>query len=487
MSYSLGAVVLVSAGLAVAGLAAVAGGGRAEAVTIYPAPRGEQLSTLFTLRVEGRRAPVYQAKVAPADPASRWRAMDNPATSANYYAKAAFAIFDMRRPVRVEVGSREPVRSVRILPTSLGIQPRVRGRTVTFTLAAPRPVTVEVNGDWVGVLHIFANPPETDVPSPDDPNVIFFGPGIHEVTRKVVTSGQTVYVAGGAVVRTVVGPDEPYTINPRSGLRSYAPTFELRGSGIQFRGRGIVDASACPTHARNMILVRGSDITIEGVVLRDSSVWTMPIRESDRVTVRNVKIIGRRANSDGINICNSRDVLVEDCFIRTLDDLVVVKTDKGVGKAARIVVRRCVLWNEVAHALSVGAELREDVDDVLFEDSDIIRDRGREWTLRVFHSDAATVSNIRFVNLRIEESPRLASVWIGRAMWSRDPERGRVRGVLFRDIVAKADPLRIELVGYDADKAVEDVVFQNVVVNGRPLTRADVTANAYVRGVRVTP
>ena len=70
------------------------------------------------------------------------------------------------------------------------------------------------------------------------------------------------------------------------------------------------------------------------MILRDSSTWTMPIRQSDRVTVKNVKLLGYRANSDGIDICNSRDVTVEDCFIRTLDDLIVVKTDRGQGERA---------------------------------------------------------------------------------------------------------------------------------------------------------
>src|ERR1017187_9234728 len=46
------------------------------------------------------------------------------------------------------------------------------------------------------------------------------------------------------------------------------------------------------------------------------------------------------------DICNSRDIAVEGCFIRTLDDLVVVKTDKGQGEAHHIVAKDCVLWNE---------------------------------------------------------------------------------------------------------------------------------------------
>ena len=52
----------------------------------------------------------------------------------------------------------------------------------------------------------------------------------------------------------------------------------------------------------------------------------MPILYSDRVSVMNLKILGYRANSDGIDIYSSRDVAVQGCFIRTVDDLITVKS-----------------------------------------------------------------------------------------------------------------------------------------------------------------
>ena len=436
-------------------------------------PAGEERSNAYTVRVEDRDIPVYAVKVAPADPARRWKAMDDKVRSAEYFDKAAFAYFDMREPVAVTVTCPEPITAAKILPGSFKIVPIIEGRQLTFSLAEPKPVTIEVNGNWVGALHLFANPPEAPAPRPDDPNVIYFGPGIHEVDGLTVRSGQTVYVAAGAVVKG--------TADRR------APVFTLEGERIVLRGRGIIDGSLCPTHSRNLLLVRGKDISVEGVIFRDSSVWTIPIRQSDRVTVKNVKLLGYRANSDGIDVCNSRDVTIEGCFIRTLDDLIVVKTDKGQGEARRIVAKKCVLWNEVAHALSVGAEIRENVDDVLFEDCDVIHDKGREWTLRVFHCDAARVSNVRFENIRIEESPRLISLWIGTFVWTRDRERGHIQGVTFKDICAVADPLRIELNGFDGSHAVSNVVFQNVQVNGRGLTEGDVKANAFVRNVSIGP
>ena len=232
-------------------------------------------------------------------------------------------------------------------------------------------------------------------------------------------------------------------------------------------------------------MVKGNDIVVEGVIFRDSSTWTIPIRQSDRVTIRNVKLLGRRANSDGIDICDSDHVTIEDCFIRTLDDLIVVKTFKRPTR--HVLARNCVLWNEVAHALSIGAELRKDVDDVVFSNCDVIHDMGREWTLRVFHCDGSRISNIRFENLRIEESPRLISLWINHAMYSAGPERGHIDNVEFKNIQASANPLRVSLQGFDDTHLVENVFFDNVVINGTRLSPEDVKTNAFVKNVSFLP
>ena len=459
----------------------------AAAVVVAAAPEGEELSKDFTVKVDDRSVPVYVARVASSDPALRWRAMDDKTNSASFFELASFGSFDMNGLVKVTVTCSDTLQSAKVLPTSAGIIPEVQGKSLTFTLAEPRPLTIEVNGHWTRALHLFANPPEQNAPKPGDKNVIYFGPGIHEITHLTVGDNQTVYIAGGAVVRGVIGPDEKFSISGYSGLKTYSPTLSLRGTNITLRGRGIIDGTRSTTHARNLVLVQGSDIRLEGVILRDSSTWNVPIRRSDRVSVQNVKILGYRANSDGIDICSSRDVMVEGCFLRTLDDLIVVKTDRGQGESRRIVAKNCVLWNEVAHALSVGAELREKVDDVLFTDCDVIHDMGREWSLRVYHCDSAIVSNVRFENLRIEESPRLISLWIGKAVWTRDHEAGHIDGVTFRNIRATAHPLHVELKGFDDKHAVENVLFQNVVANGAELKPGDIKTNAFVRNIRMEP
>lgn len=469
-------------------LSTCAKGVREGTVTVYSAPKGEMLSKEYRVSVAGKEVPVYIAKVAPEDAERRWKAMDDKKNSADFFDSACFAYFDLRGTETVTVTSPEPITSIKILPSSLKITPSIQGNSASFQVESPKNLTIEINGEWIRSLHLFINPPEANVPKPDDPNVIYFGPGIHEISHMVVGDNKTVYIAGGAVVRAIIGPDEEFRISGYSGLRTYSPTIELRGRNIKVRGRGIIDASGCTTHARNMLMVRGSNISIEGIILRDSPHWTIPLRGCDSVTIDNVKLIGYRANSDGIDICNSRNVIVENCFIRTLDDLIVIKTPRwGKGEVKNIIARNCVLWNQVAHGLSIGAEITSDISDVLFTDCDIIHDQGREWSLRVYHTDAARVSNIRFENIRIEESIKCISLWINKAVWTSDKERGHINGITFKDINVAGTPLTVELKGFDEGHLVEDVFFENVVLNGKPLTNEMIRTNKFVKNISVKP
>lgn len=452
-------------------------------VIVYQAPEGIVLNSKYKVAVEGKDVPVFNVKVGHADREQRHIGMDDKANSANYYDIAGMAYFDLKRgPVTVTVTVADDIKEAKILPTSYGITPVVDGKTLKFQVDKPQNLTIDINGDYVRSLHLFVNEEEKDIPDPNDPDVVYFGPGIHEVSTMQIGDNKTVYIAGGAYIQGIIAPDEPFGISGYSGLKVYrGATFALRGKNIKIRGRGIIDQDRCTTHARNMVSVNGEDISMEGIILLNSSTWTIPVRNSKNVKIDNVKLIGHRANSDGIDICASWDVLVENCFIRTLDDLIVVKTTKGTGPAGRIVARKCVLWNEVAHALSVGAEITAPVEDVLFEDCDVIHDHCREWSLRVYQTDKALVKNIRFENIRIEESYRFASLWIGEAIWTSDNERGHIEDVVFRNIQAAGpNPLYAEFKGYDKDHAVRNVLLENVVLNGKRLTMDDVRKNEFV-------
>jgi hypothetical protein len=192
--------------------------------------------------------------------------------------------------------------------------------------------------------------------------------------------------------------------------------------------------------------------------------------------------------------------------MRTLDDLVVIKSFEDQGEVKNIHVRKCVLWNELAHALSIGAEVRENVSNVLFEDCDVIHDVGRETALRIYHCDSALISDVTFQNIRIEEARRLISVWIGTTRWTKTEERGHIKDVTFRNITAVSAPIdptltgfqdgsdwkpyvikdyaSMELIGFDQDHIVENVLFDNVMLDEKKVGSQNVTMNEFVENIR---
>jgi hypothetical protein len=143
------------------------------------APAGEALSEDYQLAVAGRKVPVYACRVSAMPFNQVWPGYQRPLDQTEL---AAFACWDMSAPVTVEVRCRRAPKSVVVRPASLGIVPKLDGDRIAFKLDRPRPLVVEVDGTH-HALHLFASPPEKDIPAPDAPGVRYFGPGVHRPGR----------------------------------------------------------------------------------------------------------------------------------------------------------------------------------------------------------------------------------------------------------------------------------------------------------------
>ncbi len=450
-----------------------------DAVVTYPAPPGEKASEDYKVDAGGKSVFVYTAPVLRGGPAS-------------------FAYFDFSGSITVSVASPRKIGTVKILPTSYGIKPAVSENSVSFTLRKPANLTIEMNASVERPLHLFANPPEAHRPNPNGKDVIYFGPGVHEVATLRPKSGQTVYLAGGAILRAGIPPDEKPTEEKNwRGNKVWAALLETHGGqGVKVRGRGILDLGPLPWHARTAMWFGGSqDVLVEGIIVLDAPAWVVAIHNSKHVIVRNVKQLCARENSDGIDICNSQDVLVEDCFLRNNDDEVCVKTlsPPPAMESKNIVVRRCVVWNDRARGLGITSETRANISNVLFKDCDIIHDFSGGFdcaALAILVSDSGTMSNIRFEGIRVEDCRNtLVNCWIGADMWGHDKIRGHIKGVTFKDIVVmgKAIPV-MKLTGCDDAHLIENVRIENLRIQGS-LTRGaepvKLQTNAYVRGLAI--
>lgn len=435
-------------------------------VVTYPAPQGGDLSTDYEVTADGKKIDLYRARTL--DPPFADKQWD-------YGGPYSFANFDMAGQVEVRVTSKRSLTETVIRPVSAGVQAKVvDDHTLTFRLDRARKLSIEPDGRS-GPLLLFANPMQKAPPKADDPNVVYFGPGVHKPGKIELGPGQTLYLAGGAVVKGGV---------------------IARGDDITICGRGILcgnDWQWRQGPTPTVIAIQGNNVNVCGITIRGASHWTIVPRHSRHVTVRNVKLCNSRVqNDDGINPCNSQDVLITDCFIRSDDDCVAMKginfaeTDNNV---QRVTVENCILWCDRARIFLLGHESRakymsqitlKNLDIIHFTMTPFLFEPGEDMRL-----EDVTVSNVRMHGEGQREFIRLRPV-VNQYMHKQTP--GYVSDIRFENvtITGKPGPYLVQLMGADAEHNVKDVTFRNVTLLDRPLTAAseNVHLGEHVEGVK---
>ena len=438
-------------------------------VMTYPAPQGEALSGDYQVWADGKKVDVYTARVLDAPFVGKeW----------DYGGNYSFANFDLKGACDVRITSKRSLRDAIIRPDQADVQMKLEGDfTLIVSLGGPRKLSIEPDGKR-GPLLLFANPPEENALKAASPGIIFFGPGIHQAGRILVTNQQTLYLAGGAVVK--------------GGVLA-------QGNDIRIAGRGILDSSDYewrkgPTP--HIVSIHGTNIEVSGITIRGASHWTVVPRESRNVTVRGIKICGGRVqNDDGINPCNSQDVLITDCFIRSDDDCVALK---GLDMSApnnnveRITVESSILWCDRARIFLLGHESRaaymrgiklRNLDIIHFVMTPFLFEPGEEMRL-----EDVTVENVRIHGEGQGELLRLKPV-VNQYMRTQVP--GRIRDVRFRYVTLTGKPgaYRVQIAGADEKHDVRGVTFDDVEIISEKLRAGSdrLQVGKFVDGLQFSP
>jgi hypothetical protein len=423
------------------------------------------------------------------------------------FEQGAFGLFSLAQPVEVEICTGFDVRWVDVRPKSAGLAAAIEPdhHTVRFRLSAASALTVEFNRDLTRVLHLFAFAPEEAPPTSGAPRVRYYGPGLDEAGLIDLGDGETLYLAPGSWVK--------------GNVRS------IGTKNVTIRGRGVLDGSDVGgrTHAavigpgskglQNMVyLERTEGAKIEGITIFNSpGAWTVFLTRTTGTRVDGVRILNPSVHygDDGFDIDSSCDVLVENVFVRTNDDCVVVKNLEDVD-THDITVRHAVLWDMPAggNGLEIGFETRNQrIHDVRFEDIDIIHvERGA--AISIHNGDAALIEKVTYDNIRVEDARRKlidfavvyaqygadrptsdeensrrldrGGTWDGLLSYTlqEKPERARFRGhirnirVKNLQVVDGALPYSV-LAGFDADHPVEQVVVEGLRYLGKPILTFD--------------
>ena len=483
-------------------------------IKIYPVADTELSHDGYQVKLNGQFVKLDTARVSAVPLNRRWPGHQR---STEQTELCNFLSFAMDEPVSFEILPKEPFESVTVRPRSLGIEPVITEEgAIRFTLDRPAFFTVEPYGRH-NALHVFADPMPDYHVEPQDRDVIFFSPGIHEVGQIELHSNQTLYLEAGAVV--------------------YACIKSIDAENIRILGRGILDNS----HNKETILYEANEtgndsavnnalrqhtiqleyctnVEIDGITIRDSLVYNIrPVACRD-VRISNVKIIGCwRYNSDGIDMHNCENVWIENCFLRTFDDSICVKgfdcyyegdVEQAVHDAMyrngkrydvfkNVRVRNCTIWNDWGKCLEIGAETRaEEIRDIVFEACSIIHVTGS--VLDCCNVDYADVHDVVYRDIQVEYDDRIPEMVIQKrdsdVYRTANPDyapalidvrvqfhheysaggarRGKNRKILFRNIhlYGRQTPI-FRFGGFDAVHTCSDITIRDLYVNGKKLTK----------------
>ena len=350
-----------------------------------------------------------------------------------------------------------------IRPQSAGVRMTVEDdHTLSLTLDRPCKFSVEPDGRK-GPLLLFANPLEDGCAEGRATRTSSTSaPACTSRRRSSLESNQTLYLAGGAVVKAEVLAEghehpDPRPRHPRR-LRlgmAQGPRRQPDRDSQQHQRRG--DAASRSAARPTGRSCRGT---------------------AGNVTIRNVKLCNSRVqNDDGINPCNSQDVLITDCFIRSDDDCVALKGLDFSGansNVERITVENSILWCDRARIFLLGHESRaafmrnitlRNLDIIHFTMTPFLFEPGEDMRL-----EDITVEDIRMHGEGQREFIRLRPV-VNQYMRKKVP--GFIRNVRFKNVTLEGQPgeYLVQIQGADAEHDVQDVTFENVSILGSKLTK----------------
>ncbi len=216
-------------------------------------------------------------------------------------------------PVTIEVTVNMDFNKVEVQPSSKGIDFKVEGNKIIYTLDKPQTTMVKVNEDIDSLLAIFAEEPEleSEIPNKDLPNVIYFEAGYHKPEGGVLKleSSQQVYLAPGAVV---------------------AARVQIKDAGnVSITGRGaFVEPSPnrMPVSDVNymMHLANSNNIMIDGIKLLDAHTFNIYCESIADSTINGVKVLSNQISTDGLTMQGTdKNVKVTNSFWHIGDDIFV--------------------------------------------------------------------------------------------------------------------------------------------------------------------
>ncbi|ASW55523.1 hypothetical protein [Plantactinospora sp. KBS50] len=419
--------------------------GAGPALSLYPGPSGVAASNRYAVTVNGQSSFTYQALARKTD--------------TNREEDTSWTSFSFSGSVTVQVTAlnQSGLTGCMVRPYAAAIATSYANNVCTFTMSQPRNVSVEFNPNIHNpIAHpmlVFANPPENDVPpATGDPNVRYFGPGVHYLgAGQVLQDNQTIYLAGGAYLQAAfIAPGAVHNLT--------------------IKGRGIIDGLFLDTGDQDLnknqpgiidIADQSStNVLIEGITIVNAPRFNVRAL-AQYTTIENVKTMSWWYSTDGM--VGGNKSLLENNFVKSNDDSIKLFWGDTIA-------RKNTIWQlENGASFMISWNLEVDSQNFHVYDNDVIHVEhyflAKPAVFRALHAGSGTPHRYLFENIRVENANwRLFYLAVENNKWY-DPSKGygELDQLIFRNIHSYSQYSQPNVVrGIDGTHKARNINFVNV-------------------------
>lgn len=160
---------------------------------------------------------------------------------------------------------------------------------------------------------------------------------------------------------------------------------------------------------------RCRNVLLDSISIRESPFWTIHIYMCDGVIARNLDVMAKGHNNDGIDLEMSSNVLVERCTFDQGDDAVVIKSGRNrdawrlATPSQNIVVRHCRV--KAGHVLlGIGSEMSGGVRNVYMHDCEAPGRVNQLMYAKTNHRRGGFIENIIMENVTAGSARRVMEI-----------------------------------------------------------------------------
>lgn len=274
---------------------------------------------------------------------------------------------------------------------------------------------------------------------------------------------ENITVTGGGKIS---GSGRSYTNEPKTSEPLFALCeFNLYTRIIEARKR----IRFSKTKNRYSVLKFKSckSIVVDSVILDESASWTLVIESCDNVMIKNTVIDNdmRVANTDGIDLCGGDGCVIENCFIATGDDAIVLKPIYN--KISNVKISNCVMTT-FANWFKIGTESPCDVENVKMQGCEFFLPDGITGGysgIAIESADGANIDGVEISDIEMDGVSSPLLIWLGNRLKYDNKKVGSIKNISISNVTAVNTELPSAITGCkvgDEIYKIKNVKLENI-------------------------